>query len=83
MVGMSFLILILTFFTYTCLSYNETFNTKSGVLFASLTLNCKGNTFRKIKRFVFLVNYQWGVQKDILLFLDALREYFVIYINGC
>ena len=61
---------------------HETFNTKSGVLFASLNLNFKGNTFRKIKRLLLcLVNYKWGVQYVLLLFLYALREYFIIYIN--
>ena len=61
---------------------HETLNTKTGVLFASLTLNFKGITFGKIKRLLlFLVNNKWGVQY-VLLLLDALREYFTIYING-
>ena len=44
-------------------------------------LNFEGNTFLKIKGLLLLlVNYKWGVH---YVFLDALREYFIIYINGC
>ena len=68
-VGISFLILVLTYSSYVFDLSHETFNTKSGVLVSSLTLNFKGNAFRKNQAFsVVLVYYKWGVQYVFFMF---------------